>query len=127
MNMGIGILSLVFVISLFFMVTEVVSYLDTYYPKEDSFLYSLQQQDYARMVDMMYQNQALDVKSSTIYEECYAVAKYYEAAGYYKAYMLSGNQDLAYKKKEIMEQQRSFMGDLFYAAEDIDSVLGIKY
>lgn len=97
-----------------------------YYPKEESFLYSLQQKEYAAMVEMMYRNQAMDVKSNATFEECYAVAKYYEAATYYKAYKFDGNQELAMKKKAIMDEQILQMGELSYAAEDIDTLLGIN-
>ena len=126
MNLCIGFLSFVFVVSLFFLGQEVISYHTNYYPEEDSFLYSLQQQDYAYMVEMMYRNQAANVKTNTTYEECYAVAKYYEAATYYKAYELDGNRELAENKKEIMNEQLLRMGELSYAAEDINTILGIN-
>ena len=126
MNLCIGFLSFVFVVSLFFLGQEVMSYHTNYYPEEDSFLYSLQQQEYAYMVEMMYRNQAANVKTNTTYEECYAVAKYYEAATYYKAYKLDGNQELAEDKKEMMDEQLLRMGELSYAAEDINTILGIN-
>ena len=126
MNLSIGFLSFVFVVSLFFLGQEVISYRTNYHPEEDSFLYSLQQQEYAYMVEMMYRNQSAGVKTNSTYEECYAVATYYEAATYYKAYKADGNETLAQEKKEIMQEQILRMGDLSYAAEDINMILGIN-
>ena len=125
-NIVIGALCLVFVVSAFYMVREVIGYNTSYHPEESSFLYSIQQQDYANLVQMMYRNEAADVETNATYEECYAVARYYEAATYYKAYKNAGDEKAAAKKLEIMEKQVLLMGDLAYVADDIDEKLELQ-
>lgn len=126
LNIIIAFLCLVFVISSGILVSEVVGYHRNYYPDENSFLYAVQEQDYVRMVDMMHRNLAADVKSNETFEECYAVARYYEAATYFKAYKEAGNDKAAQEKAKIMEEQVLLMGDLTYAAAEIDAKLGIQ-
>lgn len=125
LNVIIGFLCLVFVISLGAFVSQIADYNRSYHSDESSFLYAMQEQDYVRMVEMMYRNLAADVESNETFEECYAVARYYEAATYYKAYIEAGNRELAEEKEDIMEEQVLLMGDLSYAAKDIDEKLEI--
>lgn len=122
-NILIAFLCLVFVILTSAFVFQIADYSGSYPSDESSFLYSCREQDYVRMVEMMHRNQAADVKSNDTLEECYAVAAYYEAATYYKAYLKAGDHDLAMKKKKIMDEQAALMGDLSYVAEDIDKKL----
>ena len=125
-NIVIGILCFVFVILSFVILAEVIDYHRDYYPKEDSFLYAMEDGDYSRLVEMMHRNEAAGVKASEIYEECYAVARYYEAATYYKAYKNVSDTKRALEKKEIMEKQLPLMGDFAGYAEDIDKMLGLE-
>ena len=125
-NIVIGILCFVFVIVSFFTFAEAMDYYRDYHPKEDSFLYAIEDGDYSRLVEMMYRNEAAGVETSEIYEECYAVARYYEAATYYKAYKNAGDMPRAVEKKEIMEKQIPLMGELSGCAEDIDKMLKLE-
>ena len=125
-NMVIGILCFVFVILSFITLAETMDYYRDYYPKEDSFLYTIEDRDYSRLVEMMYRNEAAGVKTSEIYEECYAVARYYEAATYYKAYKNAGDEIRASEKKKIMDSQIVLMGDLDYSVKDIDKLLELE-
>lgn len=125
-NIVIVALCLVFVVFVFYTVSEFIGYYDSYHPDESDFLYSVQQQEYASMVQMMYRNEAADIKTNNTYEECYAVARYYEAATYYKAYQHVGNNKAAAEKLEIMKEQALQMGELSFAAEDINKKLEIE-
>ena len=123
LNAIIVFLCLIFVIVSGVFISQMVDYNRSYHPDESSFLYACQEQDYVRMVNMMHRNLAAGVKSSDTMEECYAVAEYYEAATYYRAYFIAGNHDKAMKKKQIMDEKAALMGDLFYVAEDINKKL----
>lgn len=125
---NIVIVGLCFVFGILSIVTftEAMDYYRDYHPGEDSFLYAIEDGDYSRMVEMMYLNEAAGVETSEIYEECYAVARYYEAATYYKAYKNAGDMARAQEKKQIMERQISRMGELSGCAEDIDKILKLE-
>ena len=105
---------------------EALDYYKDYHPKEESFLYALEDGDYSRMVEMMYRNEVAGVETSEIYEECYAIARYYEAATYYKAYKNAGDIPRASEKKELMKKQIALMGELSGYAEDIDKMLELE-
>lgn len=126
LNVIIAVLCFILVVMLAVFVQQIFDYNRNYYPDETSFLYAVQEQDYPRLVDMMHRNQAAGVKTSDTYEECYAVARYYEAATYYKAYREAGNQKLASEKENIMKEQLLLMGQLSYAAEEINRKLGLQ-
>ena len=125
-NIIIGGLCFVFVILSFITFAEAMDYHRDYHPGEDSFLYAIEDGDYSRLVEMMYRNEVAGVETSEIYEECYAVARYYEAATYYKAYKNAGDMTRAQEKKQIMEGQISRMGELSGCAEDIDKMLKLE-
>lgn len=126
MNLVIGILALVFAAALFSFCREMIDCGRTYTYKEQNFLYSLEEKNYANLVEMMYDNESAGVSMTQTYQECYAIARYYEAATYYKAYLMAGDEERAAKKKEIMNKQLSYMGELSYAAEDIKEELGLE-
>jgi hypothetical protein len=126
LNLILAALCLVMLLSLIALVTGLHSYNTNYYPRTESFLYNLQDGDYVHMVTMMHQSEAAGVKADADRQECYAVARYYEAATYYKAYLQAGDSEQAAQKRTIMEAQKSLMGELSYAAEEIDQVLGLE-
>lgn len=126
MNLVIGALAVVFAAALFSFCREMIDYGRTYTYKEQNFLYSLEEKNYTRMVEMMYDNETAGVLLTPTYKECYAIARYYEAATYYKAYLEAGDEVRAAGKKEIMNEQLSYMGELSYAAEDIKKELGLE-
>ena len=124
----IGILSVVFVVSLLVCVAAFwseLSYARGYVTEPDSFYYSLQDSDYSRVLDGMYRNKAAGVEETAEYREIYAVALYFEAASYYKAYGEAGDIVSAEREKAVMEAQIPLMGELSYAVEDIHRQLGI--
>ena len=118
----IGILSVVFVVSLLVCVAAFwseLSYARGYVTEPDSFYYSLQDSDYSRVLDGMYRNKAAGVEETAEYREIYAVALYFEAYGE------AGDIASAEREKAVMEAQIPLMGELSYAVEDIHRQLGI--
>lgn len=126
MNVIIVALCVVFVIAALSFVREFSDYSSIYAVKEDSFLYCLQSGNYGEMVDRMKQNQGEGVELTQTYEECYAVAEYFEAASLYKAYMLDGNMEKASQQKERMEDAATRMGEFSYAIGDMNKRLGLE-
>lgn len=93
---------------------------------EDSFLWQLESGNYPSMVEMMYLNKACKVKATETMKECYAVAEYFEAASYQKAYQRDGQEEKAAYYEKKMEDCRTRMGTLTFAADDIERVLEDK-
>ena len=104
---------------------ETIDALRYYTIREDSMIYALEDNRYGDLVSQYHQNMALDVKSSETMKECYAIARYYEAALDYKLALLQNDPALAQKAEQRMETAANDMGALSYAEADINSLLEI--
>lgn len=78
------------------------------------------------MVRLYYENEENNVKEEEDLGEYYGVAKYFEAASYYKIYQESGDMVRANHQKEKMETALEEMGDLSAEAERIKEKLDIS-
>lgn len=98
----------------------------SYSYETDSFYYRLQDEAFGQMVEMYYTNEAAGVKADEELQQYYGVAKYFEAASYYKAYqdVEDGQQMLKYQEK--MELAEEEMGELDFLSEKIYEKLGIE-
>lgn len=103
------------------------SFQETYYSySEDSFYYRLVDGDYASMVTMYYENKANDREEDENLEEYYGVAKYFEAASYYKIYNEIGDTVRANFQREKMQAALEEMGDLAGEEQRIKEKLDIS-
>lgn len=118
-NIIIGILCVVLVITTFVTVGNFLDHMRILTYDEEDFLYCIQSENYCEMVGYMHSNEVNGVKATKDMEECYAVARYYEAASMYKAYKAVGKNAKAEEQEEIMKEQLAMMGELSYVAEDI--------
>lgn len=91
-----------------------------------SFYYSLQSGQYSQMVSMYYNNQSSKGTDSDDIEPYYAVARYFEAASFYKAYMDAGETEAAEKRRIQMEEAAGQMEVFAPEADKIDALLGIE-
>lgn len=123
-NIILVFLLIVFVIGIIICISEIKYYHDDYYMNEDSFLYAIQEKEYSRLVKISKSHRAVNgVEEKLI--PYHAIADYFEAATFYKAYMKIGDEEQARKKKEIMEENVYQMGEFSYLAEEIMEDLGI--
>ncbi len=97
----------------------------TYTVSEDSLVYALQDGRYGELVEDYHRNMAADAKTTDTMQECYAIARYYEAAIDYKLALQENDIEAQKITKEKMENSASEMGELSYAKEEIDKILGI--
>ena len=125
-NIIIGILCVVLVSTAWSAGSEFIRYMKGYAYDEEDFLSCIRIEDYSSMVEYLYKNEVNDVKTTAGMEECYAVARYYEAASMYKAYKAVGRNAEAEEKKQMMEGQITEMGELAYVAEDIVAYLELE-
>ncbi len=106
-------------------ILEMIDGMRTYTVSEDSMLYALEDGRYGDLVSDYHRNMAADAKSTETMEECYAIARYYEAAIDYKLAVQENDTALQQTAKEKMETAASEMGALSYAKEEIDALLEI--
>lgn len=104
---------------------ELVDGTRDYSISEESLLYSLEYGQYGNLVKYYHRNIACNAKSTETMEECYAIARYYEAAIDYKIALLDNDTGLLEKTENIMVESVKEMGDLSYAKEEIDQLLGL--
>lgn len=122
-NIVISILSVILVITTASVAYSFWDYSRVYVYDEERFWNCIQSESYDYIVSCMYENEINGVKTTKDLEECYAVARYFEAASFYKAYEQNGKTDKAKEKQKIMEEQKEKMGELSFAAGDIDAFL----
>lgn len=101
-------------------------YYTNYSYSVDTFYYRLLEEDYPSMVRLYYENEENNVKEEGDLGEYYGVAKYFEAASYYKIYQESGDTVRANYQKEKMDAALKEMGDLSAEAERIKEKLDIS-
>ncbi len=92
---------------------------------EDSMIYALQDGRYGDLVSDYHRNMAAEAKSTETMEECYAIARYYEAAIDYKLAVQENDQELLENSEKIMKEAASQMGSLSYAEKEINNLLGL--
>lgn len=92
----------------------------------ESFYYRLQNENYSQMVEMYHTNEAAGVKANEELKQYYGIAKYFEAASYYKAYEEAGDKANAEKYMNAMEEAEREMRDLTFVSDTICEKLGIE-
>ena len=124
-NIILVFLLIVFVIGITICISEIGNYNDNYYMEEDSFLYAIQEKDYSRLVEISKLHRAVNGVEEK-FTPYHAVADYFEAATFYKAYMKMGDEEQAKKEKEIMDNNFYQMGEFSYLSEEIIKDLDIS-
>lgn len=123
-NIVIVLLSVVFAITLLMTAATLVrDWDDSYSYDADSLLYLIQEGDYADLIYEVHHNEVAGVDADADMQECYAVAKYFEAASKYKAYVQAGESERAAAQQAVMDEQAALMGDLSFTIAEIDKIL----
>ena len=105
-------------------ITEMIDSMQSYTVSEDSMIYALQDGRYGELVSDYHRNMAANAKSTETMEECYAIARYYEAAIDYKLAAQENDQELLKISEKIMKESAAQMGSLSYAEKEINNLLG---
>lgn len=119
----IAVLSVALVGAAVFAVSGLRDSLDLAYDA-DSFYYRLSDGDFGTMVEMYYDNESIGAKADEELQQYYAVARFYEAACWYRAYEGRGE---AARYLADMESAARDMGSLAFLAEEIAEQLKIAY
>lgn len=106
-------------------IVEMIDGMRSYTVSEDSMIYALQDGRYGELVSDYHRNMAANAKSTETMEECYAIARYYEAAIDYKLAVQENNSELLENLEKIMKETAAQMGSLSYAEKEINDLLGL--
>ncbi len=124
LDIVIGVLSVILVGAIAFAVYCLQEDFNYSY-SEDSFYYRLEDEEFGAMVEMYHANEAAGAKASANMKEYYGVAKYVEAASFYKMYMEAGDMEKADRYRERMQEAASEMGELAFLQERLCEKLGV--
>ena len=105
-------------------ITEMIDGMRSYTVSEDSMIYALQDGRYGDLVSDYHRNMAANAKSTETMEECYAIARYYEAAIDYQLAVQENDSELLENSEKIMKEAAAQMGSLSYAEKEINNLLG---
>ena len=86
---------------------------------ENSMYYRLDSGDFYRMVDGYHTNSQEGYEGSKDMQEYYGVAKYYEAASMYRAFLETGDLERADRELEKMKKARVQMGEWMMTEPEI--------
>lgn len=92
--------------------------------RENSFYYAMESKRYDNLLDYYYTNLSEGYGEKSSFKEYYAVAKYYEAALFYKAFDNVGDEERAGAQMTRMIQAASEMGEFSAVQEEINDSLG---
>ena len=95
----------------------------SYYLDEEDYISTLQQEDYMNLYDMTCRDCIYDKKLSSNIKACQAVARYYQAATLYKAYVLTGDNLPITRQVQQMEQYAAQTGNYSDYVEKINQLL----
>lgn len=125
LNIVIGVLVFFLLITGVYALEEFSYEFDNGY-KEDSFLYRIKDERYNEMVRMYHENEAYGKEFDEEGQEYYAIAKYYEAASFCKAFSEAGDTERMERYLDKMEDAEEDMGAMAFVKDKIDEKLGIQ-
>ena len=125
LNVVIGVLVFFLLITGIYALEEFSYEFDNGYT-EDSFIYRIKDERYNEMVRMYHENEAYGKKFGEEGQEYYAIAKYYEAAYFYKAFSEAGDTERMERYLDKMEDAEEDMGAMAFVKDKIDEKLGIQ-
>ena len=99
---------------------------EIYYPDPVSMAYETVVGNYGGIYSRIDEliKQGVDIDDHTEYSELNAVHDYMEALANYRIYSKNGLSEQAAKNLALMDEAKSRMGGLDFAAKDIDAILG---
>ena len=87
---------------------------------------NVQNENYAYLLVNYHEDMVYGGLLSGTKKECYGVARYFEAASMYKAFLQTGDTERAAREKEKMDAAYEEMGDWNIAADSIREKLGLE-
>lgn len=124
----IGIFTVLLTLSLILFITGGIERIqnvspDFSYYAEESYLHCVETQDYMYLLSMTDRDSVIEKSYSKTIMECKAVAKYFEAATLYKAYLTTTDTHSARIQVQRMEQYAAQTGQFQEHVEKINALL----
>lgn len=126
LNIINGVLGFGAVLLLLFAVLQLREAFSDYEVSTSFFGSCLESGDYGEMVRLYYQAEDREQEKDRERLEYYGIARYYEAAFFYKMYAEAGDEKRAEACRETMEEAVVQMGDFSFVQKEIDQKLQIK-
>ena len=120
------ILSLVLVIQISYIASELRDNRYDYSADEDDYIRMTTYENYYRILDEATNDSRLGKKHTEVEQEIRALGFYYEAATLYKAYLAIDDSESAEQQKTRMERYREKAGSYSSETGNIDELLGIS-
>jgi hypothetical protein len=120
------ILSLVLVIQISYIASELRDNRYDYSTDEDDYIRMTTYENYYRILDEATNDSRLGKKRTEVEQEIRALGFYYEAATLYKAYLAIDDSESAEQQKTRMERYREKAGSYSAETGNIDELLGIS-
>ncbi len=125
-NLLLILLSIVLVISLGALISELRIVNRKYTREAQDFWRAIEYENYSDMVTMKWNNEAIGVHKNAELKQCYAVADYFEAASLYKAAAFEKNTEDMQKYETRMNEAYRLLDDVSYVAGEIDAYFGLE-
>lgn len=122
----IVILSLVLVIQISYIASELRDDRYDYSADEDDYIRMTTYENYYRILDEATDDSRLGKKHTEVEQEIRALGFYYEAATLYKAYLAIDDSESAAQQKARMDRFKEQAGSYMSETGNIDKLLGIS-
>ena len=122
----IVILSLVLVIQISYIASELRDDRYDYSADEDDYIRMTTYENYYRILDEATDDSRLGKKHTEVEQEIRALGFYYEAATLYKAYLAIDDSESAAQQKARMDRFKEEAGSYMSETGNIDKLLGIS-
>ena len=122
----IVILSLVLVIQISYIASELRDDRYDYSADEDDYIRMTTYENYYRILDEATNDSRLGKKHTEVEQEIRALGFYYEAATLYKAYLAIDDSESAAQQKARMDRFKEQAGSYMSETGNIDKLLGIS-
>lgn len=125
----LGIVTVVLTLSFLLMIGTGISEIrdslsnSSSYLTEENYISTLQEENYMDLYDMTCRDCILGKKANSTIKACQAVARYYQAATLYKAYVLNNDTLPISRQIQQMEQYAAQTGDYSDYVEKINQLL----
>lgn len=93
---------------------------------ERTMFYRIDYGDFHNMVELYHTNVQSGVEGNSTMKEYYGVAKYFQAASFYKAFLETGDTERADREKAKMEAALVEMGSWDIVENEINELLGVE-
>lgn len=125
-NVILTVMVVVAVIAFISFVSQLFSCSRDYVRSDESLWYSVESGDYSDLVIATEEIRNRNIKTTDLYEQCFSVADYFDAASHYKVKSELGKTEEALEYRRKMEEAAEKLKDHQDVVDDINDKLDIE-